>query len=345
MAIPLEIEQIIQSEIRPLSEQFTNTRELYREVCVLLFFRHGITPTANLLYQLVRRGSMSTPAQAVQAFWTTLREKSRHRVSHPDLPSELQDVTGTLVASVWEKANELAAQNYAVFKDEALQTLNEVNRQVEAVTHEREATREQLDAAEQVLSEREAALAEAAKALSASQATIASLERQLLEQASSIRAANSDLESARKDFAAELDKMRSDLALAEDRLNRDHARMLIEIDNERQVTAALRDELEAARTHNRKSDESWRTALEKAHRAVGDLREKSGTLEGKLHAAENSLARAESELDAHRKENMALKLGSMSTAISPKAAAANEVTAPASRTTPTPRRKKAAEGK
>jgi chromosome segregation ATPase len=35
------------------------------QVCVLLFFRHGITPTANKLYQLVRKGSMSAPADAV----------------------------------------------------------------------------------------------------------------------------------------------------------------------------------------------------------------------------------------------------------------------------------------
>ena len=56
-------------EIERLRGQFTETQELYREVCVLLFFRHGITPTANRLYQLVRKGSMSAPAEALRAFW------------------------------------------------------------------------------------------------------------------------------------------------------------------------------------------------------------------------------------------------------------------------------------
>ncbi len=36
---------------------------LYREVCGLLFFRYGVTPTANKLYSLVRKGSMGTPAE------------------------------------------------------------------------------------------------------------------------------------------------------------------------------------------------------------------------------------------------------------------------------------------
>lgn len=59
---------------------FPDTQALYREVCVLLFFRHGITPTANKLYQLVRKGSMSAPTEALRTFWADLREKSRVRI-------------------------------------------------------------------------------------------------------------------------------------------------------------------------------------------------------------------------------------------------------------------------
>ncbi|MBC7957355.1 MAG: DNA-binding protein [Cytophagales bacterium] len=86
----------LQTEIDELRSKFTDTQELYREVCTLLFFRHGITPTANKLYQLVRKGSMSAPADALSRFWETLREKSRVRIEHPDLPAELRDAAGPL---------------------------------------------------------------------------------------------------------------------------------------------------------------------------------------------------------------------------------------------------------
>ncbi|REG48433.1 plasmid replication DNA-binding protein KfrA [Paraburkholderia sp. BL6669N2] len=69
-------------------------RELYREVCALLFFRHGIPPTANRLYQLVKRGSMSTPTQVLGEFWAELREKSRVCIDHPDLPADLGAAAG-----------------------------------------------------------------------------------------------------------------------------------------------------------------------------------------------------------------------------------------------------------
>src|ERR1700739_4292243 len=92
------------TEIDRLKAEFPRTRELYREVCALLFFRFGITPTANRLYQLVKRGSMSTPTQVLGEFWVELREKSRVRIEHPDLPAELQAAAGELVASLWTKA-------------------------------------------------------------------------------------------------------------------------------------------------------------------------------------------------------------------------------------------------
>ncbi|CAE6841365.1 hypothetical protein R69888_06988 [Paraburkholderia haematera] len=80
----------------------------YREVCALLFFRYGITPTANRLYQLVRRGSMGTPTAVLGEFWMELREKSRVRIDHPDLPADLGAAAGELVATLWTRATAAA---------------------------------------------------------------------------------------------------------------------------------------------------------------------------------------------------------------------------------------------
>jgi len=108
----------LQVEIDQLRAQFPNTQELYREVCVLLFFRHGITPTANRLYQLVRKGSMSAPAEALAKFWATLREKSRVRIEHADLPEDLQGAAGELVAALWQRAASAAEASLAALRDE-----------------------------------------------------------------------------------------------------------------------------------------------------------------------------------------------------------------------------------
>ena len=71
----------MQAEIEALRAQHPETQDLYREVCVLLFFRYGLTPTANKLYQLVRKGSMSAPAEALARFWEKIgRASCRERV-------------------------------------------------------------------------------------------------------------------------------------------------------------------------------------------------------------------------------------------------------------------------
>src|SRR3546814_7609903 len=54
-------------DIETLRERFTQTQELYREVCALLFFRYGVTPTANKLYQLVRKGRSEEHTSELQS--------------------------------------------------------------------------------------------------------------------------------------------------------------------------------------------------------------------------------------------------------------------------------------
>ncbi|EKU31788.1 exopolysaccharide biosynthesis protein [Alcaligenes sp. HPC1271] len=80
----------ILADVAQLRDRFSHTQTLYKEVAALLFFRYGVTPTANKLYQLVRKGSMSAPAQALQTFWEDLRDKSRVRLDVADMPEELQ---------------------------------------------------------------------------------------------------------------------------------------------------------------------------------------------------------------------------------------------------------------
>src|ERR1700676_3559052 len=101
-------EAALAAVIERLKAAHPKTRELYRAVCALLFFRCGITPTANRLYQLVKRGSMGTPTDVLAEFWRALREKSRVRLERPALPPDLQAVAGDLVAALWDKSTAAA---------------------------------------------------------------------------------------------------------------------------------------------------------------------------------------------------------------------------------------------
>ncbi|MFN3809028.1 MAG: DNA-binding protein [Roseateles asaccharophilus] len=108
-------------ESRPtlLKARFSDTKALYREVCALMFFRYGITPTASKLYQHVRKGSMSAPADALTKFWDELRSKARVQIDHPDLPEALKLATADAVQTLWSQATELARTELAALRVEA----------------------------------------------------------------------------------------------------------------------------------------------------------------------------------------------------------------------------------
>jgi hypothetical protein len=80
------LQATLAADVATLRAQFPETRALYREVCALLFFRYGITPTANKLYGLVRKGSMGTPTEVLAQFSHNLRDKMRVPIDRPGLP-------------------------------------------------------------------------------------------------------------------------------------------------------------------------------------------------------------------------------------------------------------------
>jgi chromosome segregation ATPase len=306
------LDQQIRSEIEELRTQFPQTQDLYREVCTLLFFRYGQTPTANRLYQLVRKGSMSAPAEALARFWAELREKSRVRIENPDLPDDLKQVTGELIANLWTKAQAMAQESLAIFREEAAATILEAQTQKTASEHRLGEVLEELQSAQESLTRAAQRIRSLEQIEAAAEATRTQLEEQLrherAEQArlqrtlddtrSSLESTRRDLDTARQGLAAtsqQLDDTRRELTEELQRLRASLQAAEVQHQSERQSTLA---ELEQARTQLIQLERDLKTARSMAelaadqHRAEaaalrsqqGDLRQQLGIVEGNLQA-------------------------------------------------------------
>jgi signal transduction histidine kinase len=211
------------AEVEALRPRFPKTRELYREVCGVLFFRYGITPTANRLYQLVRKGSMGTPAQVLAEFWRDLRERSRVRIEHPELPEELRVVSGELVMQLWERAQREAGRSF-----EAREVM--ADEQVQAARQLANKAQEQLLALERLVQQREQELAAARMSqsdlgiqLATIQGRLASMTEMLRDQSDEMHQLRDELDRSRRDVAravGEANALRVQLALARSRGSR-----------------------------------------------------------------------------------------------------------------------------
>jgi chromosome segregation ATPase len=281
----------IAQEIDQLRAQFPRTQDLYREVCVLLFFRHGITPTANRLYQLVKKGSMNAPAEALTRFWATLREKSRVRIEHPDLPAELQSATGELAAALWTRAVDMAQGQLAAAQLEAQRLVADAQARQAQAEADRDQVRQELTGSAAALDAAQTRITELDQALAVSGAAASTLQDQVRLAQQGEQQLQRSLETARHDFASELDKLRADGTLAQERLKAAETRALLEIDRERQAAARLQKELDTANRKTEQGRTRHRDEVQKLQGQLGDLRQQVGVLEGNLDALRTANAR------------------------------------------------------
>lgn len=278
----MHTEAQIHADIEALRERIPETQDLYREVCTILFFRYGVTPTANKLYQYVRKGSMSAPAEALARFWEDLREKSRVRIEHPDLPDALKSAAAEMVATLWTQAHMAAQEGLSIFRSDVQAAILQAQSAQALAESERAAALLERDQAQQVTKtamdrvlqvECDLAAERAGKAALASQLEIAGRQQAALEAA---------LADARHDFAAELEKHRGALERAEARYEAAETRALLEIDRARSSAAKLQKDLAVTRQHQQDAEERHRAEVAQLQSDLGDAHQKSGVAEGML---------------------------------------------------------------
>ena len=277
----MSTEAKIIADIEAIKAGELNTQELYREVCTVLFFRYGITPTANKLYQYVRKGSMSAPAEALNRFWSDLREKSRVRIEHPDLPDDLKVAAGELVASLWLQAQARAHESLASFRQEAQEQVANSQQAYKSADQARIDAQTETNQTREAIKGANERILLLERNLAAESARSHSLEQQLETASRQQKTLEGALAEARKDYSAELDKSRLELRRAEDRLGANEKRALLEIDHERQLTVKTQREILQLRESSHANNELLRAELGASKNELAETRQKLGIAEGK----------------------------------------------------------------
>ncbi|QYY33170.1 MULTISPECIES: DNA-binding protein [Cupriavidus] len=248
----------LQADLAELRGRFPETRALYREVCGLLFFRYGVTPTANKLYSLVRKGSMGTPAEVLQQFWQELRGRTRVTIDHPDLPDALKEVAADAIKTIWQAANEAASSELAALRAEARDAANAAEAGRDAARAETAAAREDALAISAQLGEARQAHEAVQVELAAERQAHAATRARWEAGRSELEAAGRQLADLRTQFSTELERAREQVVIAQERAEASERRALRELDQERtarqksdRTAEELRGELAAARSEAR----------------------------------------------------------------------------------------------
>ncbi|MFT4192314.1 MAG: DNA-binding protein [Comamonas sp.] len=299
----MNTDHAIQADIEALRARFADTKTLYREVCGLLFFRYGITPTASRLYQLVRKGSMGTPAQALATFWEDLRSKSKVEIEHPDLPPALRQTAGELVQSLWGQALEQAREELAAVRAEARQQAEDARAGLAAALDAHQQLEQRLAASRQALQnlerERDAAhdaLESERRAHAATTALAQSLARQKDEL-------KQDLARTTEAFRAELEKGREAINRAAQRAVDAEHRALREIDQARTARLAAEKQLEGLRQQSAQAERRHHAEIASLTAAQGQLGAERDALQAQSaqwRAGQQQIADLDAQLQSAR---------------------------------------------
>ncbi|WP_455281303.1 DNA-binding protein [Cupriavidus necator] len=293
------------NDIAELRSRFPETRALYREVCGLLFFRYGVTPTANKLYSLVRKGSMGTPAEVLQGFWQELRGLTRVTIDHPDLPDALKDIAAGAVQTIWQAANEAATGELATLRAEARDAASAAEAERDAAWAETAAARDEVAAVSAQLVEARQAHDALQADLAAERQVHAATQARLEAGRAELEAAGRQLAELRTQFSTELERAREQVIIAQERAEASERRALRELDQERtarqkseRAAEGLRTELEAARSEARDAAVAQAEARARLEAQAAALTERLTTAEHAHRQSTSDLDTAQAELAA-----------------------------------------------
>lgn len=274
-------EKQIQAEVDNLRKQFRNTSDLYREVCTLLFFRYGITPTTNKLYRFVRKGSMSVPTKALNDFWKELREKSKVRIEQPDLPTDLSELAGDLISKIWSKSQAAAQESLTILRSEIELKATELSTERDVIERLRNDAVLKLQNAKHQIINQSHKVKELELELTNSKKKNNSLGEQLTQnirkQDELSQTLNLDIDHLHRLIKEIKEKNKNKLSV-----------LTLDLSKEKSHTAQLKIELNTAQNSYTRLQEQDKKTVGFFKTELGNLREKVGELNGKLQYTQSS---------------------------------------------------------
>lgn len=268
----------MQADIDALRERFPRTADLYREACGVMFFRYGLTPTTNALYQLVRKGSMSVPTEALRRFWSDLRERARVDLQHADLPNQVKQSAGQLVGEIWTLARQAADESIAALRQSAAAEREAALADKATLETQAADLSSQLEDARTRIASAEATVGQQREELSVVGAIERETKSRLTESRAEIERLQGVIGSMSAAHATEIDKITGRVLQTEQRYTDLEKRALVDLDRERTTTTKLQKQLDAERTAS-----------------ASRLEE----LQGQVQAAQFQLARQSQELGSY----------------------------------------------
>jgi chromosome segregation ATPase len=298
----------INEQIEALLKLGIPTIEVYKKTCEILFYQYGTVPTTTKLYSLIKKGSMSTPAKAINEFWASHREKARLQITVPGLPEIVKTQFENALSETWKMASErgmVAAQEQ---QRAHLTELQQFETTIEMLRQDNQKLHDNVAESEQEARAKDSTIKELELRIGHGQLELSIESQRLKDATNQIEELKRQLDQSRQDFLSESLRLSKEYEKAQDRLKDHENRALMEIERERQSTIKANKEADLAKHQNveitRNYEKRLANELEKLEAVVTELKITKVRLEmcsndlSESKEIQNNLTKANAQLEA-----------------------------------------------
>lgn len=298
-----ELREKIAQELAPILAQCSTRQEKTVAAARILFFEHGITPSAKSVHSFTAHGSMGDIQSDLRGFWKAQQARMRSQLNAPSLPADLLESFGAGLDRMWQMLGERAHASFAREREEAMQMVKRADQRVLEAQDEATALRTAMGELEQKLAAEVARREQAEGRAEGLAADVSRLEAAVVEWRQQVESSEAARLAAEARFAAELEAERAERrrkdeeheALIEShREERNFA--MIQIDTARRDTQLAQDALQRERESKVVELEHYRSRLHRIENERADGLRRISELTIALQRAEDKLiAHAETE--------------------------------------------------
>lgn len=281
------VEQSILAELQARMPEDAPRREKTRIAASLLFFEHGIYPSAKVVLSYTQQGSLTDINRDLQSFWQELRDKARVQIDAPYLPPELVSGFGEGLAKLWELAVKKAQDELEGLRQEAQEVAAIAQREAVEAERMRKVAVDDAQAMAQELREERERREMAEKRTEAQSSEIEALRSSLAKWQQQAESEAKARQEAERQFSRDLEAERNDRQREADRFGGEIKFAKMQIETARTAERELREQLKALSESKDVELSSYRQRANRAEEALGAVRLELAEMRGRAMAAES----------------------------------------------------------
>ncbi|BEU98838.1 DNA-binding protein (plasmid) [Acidovorax sp. DW039] len=247
-------------------------KEKTKLVARMLFLDFGIHPSAKVVLDFTRQGSMSDISRDLREFWEELRKRIRLELQVPVVPEQLQEAFSEALSKMWALSSEHAQQSLEVTRQECELQVHEAQGQVQAAQHECAKAWSQVEALGVQMAALQERLVAAEKRSEALVAEVSALEAKAQSWKDQAESAAAERKESETRFLQELEKERAERRVEAERFGGEINFAKRQIDTARQAEKDVREQLQMEKASKDAEVTTYRQRMNKTEEALIALR-------------------------------------------------------------------------